>query len=496
MKKIVFCAAVLAYVTLACNKHLDETAYSSIYTKDFYSNAAEAEAASTAVYGGLYDLYNGGGTVFAPEWSADQMFPRNVVARGSVTLFTYDPQYSAMNSFGRGHESPMTIWENSYRGIEKANWVLAKVPATPMDVDRRNAILGEAYFLRAFFHWMLAKNYGDVVIKIAPTNSIENSYVGKSTRKEVYQQIYKDLDQAIKLLPDYTPAMVKGRASKQAAELLHAKAALYDENWNVALEKARAVINSGKYSLMPSVKDLFDPAKEDIARQEVLFAVEMNMNLNPVRWSQVHYFAAPLGSSEYNKGGAGAMYAYMSFFNSFDPMDTRRSLLDTTYKTATGAVIPQARIDTRLATKDLVLMSKYKDVNSIGSYANNNIPILRLADAYLIAAEAEARLNGPAGTAYTHINTVRRRAGLPDLNAGLSREAFIDAVLQERSWEFFGEADRWYDLTRTNSFLTVIPRVVNADYPVRNPLPRHKYFPIPQVEINANPKLEQNPAWK
>jgi hypothetical protein len=141
-------------------------------------------------------------------------------------------------------------------------------------------------------------------------------------------------------------------------------------------------------------------------------------------------------------------------------------------------------------------MSKYKDVNSIGSYANNNIPILRLADAYLIGAEAEARLNGPSGTAYTHINTVRRRAGLPDLNPGLSREAFIDAVLQERSWEFFGEADRWYDLTRTNTFLTVIPRVVNADYPVRNPLPKHRYFPIPQPEINANPKLDQNPSWK
>ncbi|MBS1563816.1 MAG: RagB/SusD family nutrient uptake outer membrane protein, partial [Bacteroidetes bacterium] len=74
--------------------------------------------------------------------------------------------------------------------------------------------------------------------------------------------------------------------------------------------------------------------------------------------------------------------------------------------------------------------------------------------------------------------------------------AFVDSVLQERSWEFYGEGDRWYDLTRTDKFLTVIPNAVNADYPTRTPLAKNKYFPIPQVEINANSQLTQNDAWK
>ena len=91
---------------------------------------------------------------------------------------------------------------------------------------------------------------------------------------------------------------------------------------------------------------------------------------------------------------------------------------------------------------------------------------------------------------------MRRRAGLDDLTTGLSKEAFIDAVLQERSWEFFAEGDRWYDLTRTGKFLTVVPTATNDLFPVRTPQAKHRYFPIPQVEINANDKIEQSPDWK
>jgi len=491
-----FLFIIVVIFSAGCKKQLEEEAFSAIYTKDFYSTASEAEAAITAVYGGLYDLYSSGAVVFAAEWSADQMFPRNVVGRSSLTLYTHDPEYSALSSFGRANESPLEIWRQAYRGIEKANWVIEKVPPIEMDTVRRNNILGEAYFLRAFFHWMLTKNFGDIVVKTSATSSIENGYVAKSTQKEVYQQVYLDLNMAVTLLPDYTPDIVSGRISKQVAELLLAKTALYDENWPVALEKAKAVITSGKYALMTSPADIYSAAMEDAARQETMFAVEMNGNLNPPRWSQVHYFYAPIVPSDYSKGGAGAMYAYSSFYNSFFENDKRKLLLDTSFTDANGNVITRALIDNRLVTKDLVLVGKYKDPNAIGAYGSNNIPVLRYADAFLIAAEAEARQNGATGEAYSFLNSIRQRAGIADLTAGLSAENFIDSTLRERSWEFFGEADRWYDLTRTNTFLQVIPAAVNADYPVRSPLAKHRYFPIPQLEVNANPMLEQNVDWK
>jgi hypothetical protein len=166
--------------------------------------------------------------------------------------------------------------------------------------------------------------------------------------------------------------------------------------------------------------------------------------------------------------------------------------LDTTYVNKSGAIVGQKNI-TPITTKG-VLVKKYQDPVSING-CTNNIPIFRMADVYLIAAEAEGQVNGGSALAYSYINKVRTRANLPGLAPGLSKSNFIDAVIQERSWEFFAEGDRWYDLTRTDKFLTIIPNAVNDYYPVRTPSVKNKYFPIPQDEINANPGLLQNAPW-
>lgn len=496
MKRIIFISLLIITIS-GCKKTLDETAFSSIYTKDFYSTASEAEAALAAVYGNMYVMYSSGSPLFVAEWSADQMFPRNVVGRNTLTVFSYDALFSVQTSNGRSNESPVEIWKTAYKGIESANWVIEKVPAVAMDTVRRNAIVGEALFLRAFFHWSLAKNFGSIVVKTSTTNSIDAAFTGKQPVDKVYDQIIADLVKAERYLPDYTSTMVKGRASKQAAQLLHAKAALYAERYPEALASAQSVITSNRYSLVPSFVDLFTAAKKDAARSEVLFAVELSNTTNPIRQSQIHYFCAPIPPSDYSKGGAGGMYCYSNFLKSFATADKRKDLLATSYvQTAGSVLVPQASIDTRLLTKDLVLMGKYKDPAAVGAYGSNNIYLLRLADAYLIAAEAEARANGATATAYGYVNAVRARAGIANLVTGLTQTALVDSVLQERSWEFYGEGDRWYDLTRTNKFLTVIPTAVNLDYPVRTPLPKHRYFPIPQLEINANPSITQNDAWK
>lgn len=167
--------------------------------------------------------------------------------------------------------------------------------------------------------------------------------------------------------------------------------------------------------------------------------------------------------------------------------------MSTSYRNKSGVLVAQNKITP--ITPDAVLVNKYMDANTIGTSTNVNIPILRLADVYLIAAEAENRLNGPL-EAYKYLNAVHKRATGVDVPGGLSQQMFTDAVLQERSWELFAEGDRWYDLSRTGKFLTIIPAAVNDVYTVRNVQAKHKYFPIPQLEINANPKLEQNPDWK
>jgi len=364
-----------------------------------------------------------------------------------------------------------------------------------MDTVRRAVIIGEAYYLRAFYHWMLVKNFGDVVIKTSASSDLSKAIVGKSPRADVYKQIFADLDLAVAALPSYSTSIAKGRPSKEVALALYAKAALYAENWTLALSKASLVLGSGKYNLMTDPKDLYSVAKEDAARQENMWAYECE-SATPGQSNQLMSLYGPKNSDgpAYANSSFGSIFAYQSFFDSFNPVDKRRQLLDTNYINKSGATVAQKDI-TPITAKG-VLVKKYTDPNSIGGSGAINVQIFRLADVYLIAAEAEARANGATATAYGYIKAVRDRAGLPDLTAGLSASDFVDSVIRERSWELFAEGDRWYDLTRTDKFLTVIPAAVNDVYPVRTPLAKHKFFPIPQDEINANPSLEQNPDWK
>jgi hypothetical protein len=487
-------SVLLIYVT-ACSK-LKEEPYSSIYTSNFHKTASDAQAALAATFSPVADMYSGPATLIISDFSADQVYPRPVVGRNTYTLFNYDQNFTSQKSFSRYFESAQQVWQSSYSGIENANLVIENVPNTNMDSVRRNEIIGEAYFLRAFYFWMLTKNFGDVVIKINPSTTLEKAYAGKSPKADVYKQIYADLDKAISLLPAYSAGLTKGWASKEAAIALYAKAALYNEDWAKALEKAQQVISSGKYILLPEVRELYDIKKEDAARQEIMWAFEA-VSTNPGRGSQITSLYGPRNSDApaYGPSTFGSIFVYPAFFASFHPSDKRRQLLDTNYINTQGKVVTQK--DITPITPLGVLVKKYQSPGPLAPGGTDaNIPILRLADVYLIAAEAEARLNGPTELAYNYVLPVRQRAGLSNIAPGLSKDEFIDAVLQERSWELFAEGDRWYDLTRTGKFLTEIPKAVNDVYPTRTPLPKHKYFPIPQDEINANPQLEQNPDWK
>ncbi|KIC95524.1 RagB/SusD family nutrient uptake outer membrane protein [Flavihumibacter solisilvae] len=492
MKKYIILFLAGCSCLFSCVK--EETVYSSAFTETFYKTASDAEKAIIAVYGSMADMYSGPAAVMASDFSSDQSYPRAVVGRNTLTLFTYDPFFTAARTSGRLNETPQQVWASCYSGIERANWIIAKLPEAVMDESRKNQVIGEAHFLRAFFLWTLTKNFGDVPVKTTPSTSLKEAYTAKSAKADVYKQIYSDLDKAAASgLPSF-PSVDKGRPSSEVVNALYAKAALYNEDWATALQKAQLVITSGKYFLLPNVVDVYKYDKEDAARVENMWAFEVDP-ITPGRSHQLTGLCGPPASAgpEFATTSFGSMFAYQSFYNSFDPADKRRLLLDTTYVNKSGQLVPQKSI-TPITTK-AVLIKKYQDPTSRAGIICN-IPIFRLADMYLIAAEAEARMNGGTTIAYEYINAVRRRADLPDLEPGLGQDAFIDAVLQERSWEFFAEGDRWYDLTRTGKFLTVIPAAVNDVYPQRTPQAKHKYFPIPQEEINANPKLEQNPDWK
>ncbi len=362
--KALFLTGGVAMALVSCE--LDEDVYSSIYTDKFYRTASDAEAAIAAAYDPIADMYAGPAALLASDLSADQTYPRVAVSRNALTLFSYDVTYSAQRTAGRLNESPQQIWMSCYDGIEKCNWVIERVPATSMDATRKKEIIGEAYFLRAFYHWTATKNFGDVVVKTKASDVEANAYVGKSPKADVYKQIYLDLDSAVAKLPEHTAGLAKGRPSKQAALALYAKAALYNEDWATSLQRAESVLTNTYLTLMDSVRDIYDVAKEDVARVENIFAFESE-SINSVSGStssrshQMTGLCGPPGNAApaYGKTTYGSFFAYQAFFNSFDPNDRRRGMMDTTYVNTAGKIVRQANITP--VTTQAVLVKKYQD---------------------------------------------------------------------------------------------------------------------------------------
>jgi hypothetical protein len=143
-------------------------------------------------------------------------------------------------------------------------------------------IIGEALFLRAFFHWSLAKNFGSIVVKTTATTSwMAHSQEGRRLKKYTTRSL-QILVKAETLLPDYvSTGLVKGRATKQAAQLLHAKAALYAERYPDALASAQSVILSNKYSLILPLRPVHGRQKRPRQEQEV--CLMWNSTIPPTR---------------------------------------------------------------------------------------------------------------------------------------------------------------------------------------------------------------------
>jgi hypothetical protein len=145
-----------------------------------------------------------------------------------------------------------------------------------------------------------------------------------------------------------------------------------------------------------------------------------------------------------------------------------------------------------MSTPDNARSLKYWDNNTVGNHSGNDVPILRYADILLTRAEALNELTGPTQEALDLINLVRQRAGISALTMAeaTSKEVLRSLILMERAWEFYTEGKRREDLLRHGLFISLAKGrgIVTADE-------KHKLFPIPQAEIDANPLIEQNPGY-
>jgi hypothetical protein len=176
-----------------------------------------------------------------------------------------------------------------------------------------------------------------------------------------------------------------------------------------------------------------------------------------------------------------------AFTNTFDTTNDKRAiLLIRRYVNTSGAMV------SLLSTADNVRSLKYWDNNTVGNHSGNDVPVLRYADILLSRAEALNELSGPTQEALDLINLVRTRAGIANLTLvnAASKDVLRDLILRERGWEFYSEGKRREDLLRHNKFISLAQArgLTNAG-------DKHKLFPIPQAEIDANKACVQNDGY-
>lgn len=482
---LLLCSSALIF---SCSK-LEEKPYSFFTPNQFYNTATDAEAGLTAVYGplgGMGGLYGREGWQ-VPDYSADQMYPRAVVGRDALTTFNYDATLSFL----------LVYWRNCYTGINNANVLLANIGKVNMDATRKKQIEAEAKFMRSLYYFHLVKNWGDVPLRKDPINEIDQTDVEKSPRKEVYAFIIEDLKSAEMDLPVATT--VRGRPKSMTASALLSKVYLYNEDYTNAAAYSKKVMDSNVFGLMPDVINLWKPNNEDANRREMIFAVEYTRTQNTNPGNDLPSFNAPAGSgTQFSVIIYGSQFAFRDFYRSFHDNDKRKKLMDTTFINPQGVRIGQGLPGSALY--DRAFIRKFEDPQATGAnQAENNFPIIRYADVLLIYAEALARTTGVTPAALDAVNQVRRRAfGVTndtyDLSSALTAPQFIEAILQERSYELCFEADRWYDLTRTGKYLQVAS-ALNSYYLTRAVLPRHRWFPIPTQEVQSNTLMVQTDGW-
>jgi len=473
-----------------CKKDfLTKSPEDSINTANFFKTEADAVAAINGAYQPLQwpKLYN------MRMWTTDIMAGNSIVGAGGGSD-GQETQDNANFVTATDNQGVLDLWRGPWPGILRTNIILENVPDMEISDAVKNRVLGEAYFLRAHYYFILVRFFGDVPLVLAPVKPGDDLRPFRTPKNLVYEQIIADFTKAAELLPlkeSYTGSDI-GRASKGSAYGMLAKVHLTLGNWQQSLDFCTLVDGLG-YALNQNYADNFNPLKKN--SNESLFEIQYVANAGNNFWSNENQaswlstFTGPRGA-DMVAGGWGWNQPTQEFMNKYEAGDLRKD----------GTVLFEGcpSFDGKAYQASYSLtgynLRKFLVSKAISaSYDNSpmNFPVLRYADVLLMKAEAMNEL-GNTSQAEAPLNLVRARAGLAAVS-GLSQTAFREKVLDERRMELAFEGQRWFDLIRVN----------NGQYAIQflhsigktNMSEKYLLYPIPQKERDANPNLSQNPGY-
>ena len=351
-------------------------------------------------------------------------------------------------------------WSHAYNLIYAANDIIGGVEnSASITLEDQEELKGQALFVRAYLHGLLVTLYGDIPY-IETTNYLENIKVARMPVNLVYEKIIADLSLAVSLLDDASGERVL--PNKSTANALLARMYLYSENWALAETTATSVIDA--HTLESDLSKVFLKGSQETLWQ--FKPKESNPN-NTQEAGQLIILTVPTFGRALTTSLIGA----------FESGDLRQSSWTGSVTSTDGTNIT------------LHFAHKYKETVFTTTLSLEYSIIFRLAEQYLIRAEARAHLNDITG-AQQDLNVIRNRAGLANTTVATMND-LLDAVLQERRVELFTEhGHRWFDLKRTGKAAEVLAPI-KTNWQDTNTL-----LPIPDTELLANPNLKpQNSGY-
>ncbi len=456
---------------------------------DSNPSAVTLESSVISSYGTLKSTLNG--IIPGWKWNLGTVFRNDIILQDIASndmnkKWNPDGDQPWMDelsdfSFTSENQAFNGIWVYNYEGISRVNLAISFltdaeiVQGSGMSDARRNQLLSEAYFLRAYYYFDLVNNFGDVPLVLASPESFDEAFSVsvKAPANEIRAQVNQDLTDAKALAVNdkYPVPAEPWRASKGAIIALQAKLALFNEDWSTVLSLVSELDALGNYSLNANYFDSFD-ANLEFTDNEVIFAYDHRSNETPNNNNGLRFVV-----------GWGFFAPTDDFISAFEANDPR--LLYTTTGTSTDK-------------RSFKIIGSTTDMIDYG-----NKVYIRYADVLLWKAEAMNNTGDPTG-AVTIINQIRARARtsqtadgsvipsgtLPDRASSTSQSEVMGWLMSERRVELGFESQRFNDLKRWGTAQSVLTALG------RNFQEHNNLYPIPQLDIDkSGGSITQNPGY-
>ena len=468
---------VMTFWFTSCSDVLDKEPLGVLDANNYFKTAEDAIQGINATYKSL--LMNNTNNNF--YWVFGTLASEEALAGGDgsrpgiidIDIMKHTASTQEINDF----------WKLNYAGIVQANTVITKTPQVDADQDLNNRIIGEALFLRSYYHFILVQVFGDVPL-IVEIQAPDEVRVARTPKGEVLARVAADCELAASYLPvSYSGADV-GRATKGAALALAAKAYLYLQDYNAVLSRISDIKGLGIYALQQDYRNNFYDSTQN--NSESVWEIQHeNLELG------VGNFLNQWWLSKKVQDGYGFCEVSMDFVNAFEPNDPRLKFTVARHNEPYFGVTYKASFSSTGASPRKYLQNANEVTQK--SDGSINYTAIRYADVLLWEAEALAELNRTA-EALVPLETVRARARaqatdpantLPAITT-TDKDELINIIRHERLVELGFEMHRFFDLVRWG----IAPEVINGFVSGKN-----EVFPLPQTELDLNPNLSQNPGY-